>query len=107
MPFLRVIRDKRGYETTYLMHWSREGHRQVSRILYVFRTPGGLHAGREALEADVLRQIEAQYPDIEFDWNAVLHGQQVVDALERESRQRFLDLLVAVGPADALERGDK
>ena len=80
MPFLRVIRDKRGYETTYLMHWSREGHRQVSRILYVFRTPGGLHAGREALEADVLRQIEAQYPDIEFDWNAVLHGQQVVDA---------------------------
>jgi hypothetical protein len=88
VPFLRVIRDKRGYETTYLMHWSREGHRQVSRILYVFRTPGGLHAGREALEADVLKQIEAQHPDIEFDWNAVLHSQQVVDASIEPRRPR-------------------
>ena len=46
MPFLRVIRDKRGYETTYLMHLYREGHRQRSRILYVFRSPGGVRVGR-------------------------------------------------------------
>ena len=39
MPFLRVIRDKRGYETTYLMHWFNEGGRQRSRILYAFRGP--------------------------------------------------------------------
>ena len=56
VPFLRVIRDKRGYETTYLMHWYREGNRQRSRILYVFRTPGGVRVGREALEPDVLRR---------------------------------------------------
>lgn len=79
MPFLRIIRDKRGYETTYLMHWYRDGHRQRSRILYVFRTPGGVRVGRAALEPEVLRSIEAQYPDIEFDWKAVVDSSQVVE----------------------------
>ena len=79
MPFLRIIRDKRGYETTYLMHWYRDGNRQRSRILYVFRTPGGVRVGRDALEPEVLRSIEAQYPDIEFDWKAVVDNQQVVE----------------------------
>ncbi len=88
MPFLRVIRDKRGYETTYLMHWHREGNRQHSRILYVFRTPGGIRVGREALEADVLRQIEAQHPDIEFDWSAVFHNQQIVETSTEPRRPR-------------------
>jgi hypothetical protein len=88
VPFLRVIRDKRGYETTYLMHWCREGNRQHSRILYVFRTPGGIRVGREALEADVLKQIEAQHPDIEFDWNAVFHNQQVVEPSTERPRKR-------------------
>ena len=98
MPFLRVIRDKRGYETTYLMHWCREGTRQRSRILYMFRTPGGVRVGREALESDVLKQIEAQHPDIEFDWNAVFHNQQVIETGQepRRSRKR-------TGPDDAVE----
>jgi hypothetical protein len=88
VPFLRVIRDKRGYETTYLMHWCREGTRQRSRILYMFRTPGGVRVGREALEADVLKQIEAQHPDIEFDWNAVFHNQQVIETATDPRRAR-------------------
>jgi len=79
VPFLRVIRDKRGYETTYLMHWYREGTRQRSRVLYVFRTPGGVRVGRESLEPEVLREIEAHHPDIAFDWKAVLDNRQVVD----------------------------
>ncbi|HEY6362253.1 MAG TPA: hypothetical protein VIX63_14165 [Vicinamibacterales bacterium] len=79
MPFLRVIRDKRGYETTYLMHWYREGNRQRSRILYVFRTPGGVRVGREALEPAILREIESEYPEIDFDWPAVVENQQVVE----------------------------
>ena len=88
MPFLRVIRDKRGYETTYLMHWCREGTKQKSRILYVFRTPGGVRVGRDALESDVLRRIEAEHPDIEFDWNAVFHNQQVIEtAIQRKSTE--------------------
>jgi len=88
VPFLRVIRDKRGYETTYLMHWCREGTRQRSRILYMFRTPGGVRVGREALEAEVLKQIEAQHPDIEFDWNAVFHNQQVIETAPEPRRAR-------------------
>ena len=89
MPFLRVIRDKRGYETTYLMHWYREGHRQRSKILYVFRTPGGVRVGRHALEPEILRQIESANPDIAFDWTVVRDNQQVVEALvERRRRPR-------------------
>lgn len=87
MPFLRVIRDKRGYETTYLMHLYREGHRQRSRILYVFRSPGGVRVGRGALEPDVLREIEAQYPDIAFDWKDVREHQQHIE-MSPEPRRR-------------------
>jgi hypothetical protein len=88
VPFLRVIRDKRGYETTYLMHWYREGNRQHSRVLYVFRSPGGVRVGRHALEPDVLRQIEAGHPDIDFDWPAVLENKQVVEPSPDQRRPR-------------------
>jgi hypothetical protein len=80
VPFLRIIRDKRGYETTYLMHWYREGSRQRSRVLYVFRTPGGVRVGRESLEPDTIRDIEANYPDIAFDWKAVFDNRQIVES---------------------------
>ena len=88
MPFLRVIRDKRGYETTYLMHWYREGTRQRSRILYVFRSPGGVRVGRESLEPEILRDIEANYPDIAFDWKAVLDNKQIVETAPELRRPR-------------------
>jgi hypothetical protein len=88
VPFLRVIRDKRGYETTYLMHWYREGNRQRSRILYIFRTPGGVRVGRHALDPEVLRHIESQYPDIAFDWKAVMDNQQVVESAPDTRRPR-------------------
>lgn len=88
MPFLRVIRDKRGYETTYLMHLYRDGPRQRSKILYVFRTPGGVRVGRDPLEPDVLRQIEAQYPDIQFNWAAVRESQQLIETSAEPRRRR-------------------
>jgi len=87
VPFLRVIRDKRGYETTYLMHLYREGHRQRSRILYVFRSPGGVRVGRGALEPEILREIEVQYPDIAFDWKDVREHQQHIE-MSPEPRRR-------------------
>lgn len=80
MPFLRVIRDRRGFETTYLMDWYREGSRQRSRILYVFRTPSGVRVGRTPLEPEVRRDIQDHYPDLVFDWKAVLDTRQVIDA---------------------------
>jgi hypothetical protein len=88
VPFLRVIRDKRGYETTYLMHLYRDGQRQRSRILYVFRTPGGVRVGRDPLEPDVLRQIEAQYPDIVFNWQLVRESQQLIETAAEPRRRR-------------------
>lgn len=88
MPFLRVLRDKRGYETTYLMHWFREGHRQRSRVLYIFRGPAGVRVGRPPLEPDVLQEIERRYPDIEFDWDAVLEQQQVIEAAPDVRRRK-------------------
>jgi hypothetical protein len=88
VPFLRVIRDKRGYETTYLMHIYRDGQRQRTKILYVFRTPGGVRVGRDPLEPGVQRQIEAQYPDIPFNWNAVRETQQVIETAAEPRRRR-------------------
>src|SRR5688500_13999123 len=70
------------------MHWQRDGTRQRSRILYVFRTPGGVRVGRESLGADVLRQIETEHPDIAFDWKTVLANQQVVDSAPEPRRPR-------------------
>jgi hypothetical protein len=70
------------------MHWYREGNRQRSRILYVFRTPGGVRVGREALEPEILRQIEHEYPDIDFDWPVVVENQQVVESSPEPRRVR-------------------
>lgn len=70
------------------MHWFREGTRQRSRILYVFRTPGGARVGREALEPDVLRDIEALFPAIAFDWKAVLSNRQVIESAPEPRRRR-------------------
>jgi hypothetical protein len=88
VPFLRVIRDKRGYETTYLMHWYRDGQRQRTRILYVFRSPGGVRVGRHVLEPEVMRQLEIEHPDIEFDWASVRENKQIIDSSPEPRRRR-------------------
>lgn len=88
MPFLRVIRDKRGYETTYLMHWFQDAGRQRSRILYAFRTPSGTRVGRDALDPGLMRQLERQNPAIPFDWKAVLAERQVIEPSTEIRRRR-------------------
>ena len=100
MPFLRVIRDKRGYETTYLMHWFRDGNRQRTRILYAFRTPGGVRVGRDPLEPAVLREIEAQHPEIAFEWKVIRENQQIIEpAIEqRRRRPKASDAAAAAAP---------
>jgi hypothetical protein len=79
VPFVRVLRDKRGYETTYLMHWFREAQPPRSSILYVFRSPGHTGVGLGALEPDRQRAIEDAWPDIDFEWRALARNQQVVE----------------------------
>jgi hypothetical protein len=88
VPFLRVIRDKRGYETTYLMHWFRDGNRQRSRILYAFRTPGGVRVGRDPLEPEILREIESRHPEIAFEWKVIRDNQQIIEPAVEQRRRR-------------------
>lgn len=88
MPFLRVIRDKRGYETTYLMHWFNESGRQRSRILYIFRGPASVRVGRMPLEPATMRHLETSFPEVAFDWKAVMADRQVIESAPEVRRRR-------------------
>lgn len=73
MPFVRVSRDKRGYEHIYLVHTAiRRGKPSRSRILYWFRTPPGVMVGREPFDPAVRRAIETQNPGVTFDWDKLV-----------------------------------
>ena len=73
MAFFRFNRDKRGYEHFYLVQSTTNRRGKVrSRVLYWFRTPPGVRVGREPFDEGVRRALEAQHPDITFDWPAIL-----------------------------------
>jgi hypothetical protein len=85
---LRFTRDKRGYETTLLVHAGRHNGRSRQRILYWFRTPPGVKVGRPALDEDAIRWIEEHNPDIEFDWPKILQAQPPAAPPADEARGR-------------------
>ena len=70
MPFVKVSRDKRGYELISLVHvfGGRRGKPSKPRVLYVFRTPPGVKVGREPFDESVRQALEAQNPGVVFDW---------------------------------------
>jgi len=69
VAFVRVSRDRRGYEHIYLIDaTARRGKASRPRVLYWFRTPPGVMVGREPIDESVRRTLEAQYPDVTFDW---------------------------------------
>ena len=70
MPFLRVTRDQRGYETTFLLHAGQSGARP--RVLYWYRSAPGVRVGRPPLDEDAIRAIEDRYPDLDFDWPSLI-----------------------------------
>jgi hypothetical protein len=70
VPFLRLTRDRRGFEHTFLLHADAPG--QPPRVLYWYRTAPGVLIGRPALDEEAIRSIEEQHPHIEFDWPAIL-----------------------------------
>jgi hypothetical protein len=70
VPFLRLARDERGYETTMLLHVPHGDQRP--RVLYWYRSAPGIRVGRPALDEDAIRTIEEQHPEIEFDWPHIL-----------------------------------
>jgi hypothetical protein len=88
LPFLRFTRDKRGYETTSLVHPVRRNGRSQQRILYWFRTPPGVKVGRPALDENAIRWIEEHNPDIEFNWPKILEAQPPAAAPPEDARNR-------------------
>ena len=88
MPFLQFSRDKRGYETTSLVHAVRRQGRSRQRILYWFRTPPGVKVGRPALDEEAIRWIEEHNPDIEFNWPQILEAKPSSAPAPEDPRNR-------------------
>lgn len=87
MPFLRLARDHRGYETTVLLHVPHPGDRP--RVLYWYRSAPGVRVGRPALDEDAIRTIEDQHPEIDFDWPHILEvGAASIIEVERQPERR-------------------
>ena len=74
MPHLKFTRDRRGYESTFLVHTDRRRGRERSIVLYWFRTPPHVKVGRAATDEDAIRALEHQHPDIVFDWDRILEA---------------------------------
>jgi hypothetical protein len=73
LPFIRVTRDKRGYESTLVMHAYRGTNGgQRGRVLYLFRSPSHVHLGRRALDTEVMEALEHTHPDLNFDWASLV-----------------------------------
>jgi hypothetical protein len=73
MAFLRFNRDTRGYEHFSLVQQTTNRRGKVRpRLLYWFRTPPNVKVGRQPFDDAVRRALEAQNPDIYFDWQAIL-----------------------------------
>jgi len=70
VPYLRLTADRRGVENTFLVHVAAPG--EPPRVLYWYRTAPGLKLGRPALDDGAMRTLEAQFPDIDFDWPYIL-----------------------------------
>jgi hypothetical protein len=86
VPFLRLTRDRRGFESTFLLHADHPGAKP--RLLYWYRTAPGITLGRPPLDEDAIRTIEESHPDIEFDWPAILALSEVMTPEEEEAPPR-------------------
>jgi hypothetical protein len=69
MPFLRVSRDRRGFEELAILHQDHRRGRARPSLLYWFRTPAGIRVGRRLLDEETRRRIESAHPEIIFDWS--------------------------------------
>ena len=73
MAFLRFTRDKRGVENFYLVQPTTNRRGKVRpRVLYWFRSPPGVKVGRQPFDPAVRKALEAQNPDVSFDWRAIV-----------------------------------
>jgi hypothetical protein len=72
LAVLRFHRDKRGYEYFSLVEPGGDRQGKSGRLLYWFRTPPNVKLGRAPFDDAMRRAIEAQHPDIRFDWKRIL-----------------------------------
>ena len=73
MPFLRFSRDKRGVENFYLVQPTTNRRGKVRpRVLYWYRSPPDVKVGREPFDPAMRRALEAQNPDVTFDWRSIV-----------------------------------
>lgn len=77
MAFLRLTRDRRGYENTFLLHSFHPGDRPA--VLYWYRSAPGVRVGRPALDEDAIRIIEEQHPHVDFDWPHILEVGAIIE----------------------------
>ncbi|MEW6320232.1 MAG: hypothetical protein AB1635_03990 [Acidobacteriota bacterium] len=87
MPFLRITRDRHGYETTTLLHAHSPDARP--RVLYVYRTAPAVRIGRRALDEEAIRTIEEQHPSVDFDWSYLIDmAGPVISEPERRPKKK-------------------
>lgn len=96
MPFVRYARDRRGYETLYVMHAfeGSEGHPGSRaarvRVLYACRTVPYAKVGRMTIDESVQRRLETAYPKLTFDWPKLLkEAAQSAPRPERTMEQKL------------------
>jgi hypothetical protein len=89
VPFIRYTRDKRGYETTFVMHGYRPAQGpQRTRVLYLFRAPSHIRMGRRPLDEESREALEHTHPDLSFDWTVLGRESEAVRA---DDRDRYRD----------------
>lgn len=73
MPLIRLARDKRGLDTLYLLHHRPDGRGEPRlRVIYFCAASQGLAFGRQALDPATQGALQRRYPDVAFDWPALL-----------------------------------
>ena len=100
MPFIRHLRDRRGYETTVVMHGYRPAQGPArSRVLYLFLSPSHIKVGREALDEEAREALEHTHPDLRFDWIALGRERDAMRAHQMRERDRDRDRNERPGPS--------
>jgi hypothetical protein len=92
VPYVKISRDKRGYETYYLIEPSADRSRPSRpRILFWFRTPPQVKVGREPFSEEIRQAIESQNPDLRFDWARLTATQPPPIDVQRWRERRRLE----------------
>jgi hypothetical protein len=110
VAFLRFSRDKRGYEHFCLVQPSSRGKGRP-RVLYWFRTPPNIKIGRAPFDPEIQRALESHYPDVAFDWTAIVRTpipppMEPDHWRERRRAERAMRAAAEAVPVDDFESGE-